>query len=165
MRIVILIFALFITGCTTTPTAEQRVQAFYEQHLIAYADFTPQMKDDSPLNREYVASDTLRRIAEIHGIYEQEILSSDYFTYTQDYSPDWVDQFQIASIHDFMDGKVAQINIGIEEGKTLRLEVYLLKEASNWKIYRVRNISDNDEQSIFDDHAIAAAKDYAAAIK
>jgi len=165
MRIFVLLMALCLTSCTVHQSAEQRVEAFYKQHLIAYACLTQQMQDDSTLNREYIASETLRRIIQIHGIYEQEILSSDYFTYTQDYSPEWVDQLRIIRVRDFMGGKLADVDIGIENGKTKRLEVSLRKEENEWKIYRVRNVSDNDEQFIFNDNAIAAAKSYAAAIK
>ncbi|NGX85954.1 DUF3828 domain-containing protein [Rahnella sp. Lac-M11] len=161
MRSFILMIMLSLAGCATHQSAEQRVETFYRQHLNSLVKPDQDMNINSPLNDEYIAVDTRHRISEILAIPEQEIISSDYFTYTQDYAPEWIDKLSVTNIHDFMGGKLADVNIGIEEGKTLKLAVYLKKEDEEWKIYRVHNVSDDDEQNIFDDYAISSARHYA----
>ena len=149
MRLLILIFIFFISGCVHQ-SAEQRTKDFYQKYLHAYADGTSEIKDASSVSREYIATDTARRLMEIHAIPEQEITGSNYFTYTQDYAPEWIPQLKVGHARDFMGGKVVKI------------EVYLRLEDKGWKIYRVRNVSGNTEQYIFDNRAIASAKSYAA---
>ena len=64
---------------------------------------------------------------------------------------------------EYMGGKVLDVQLGIQDGKSYPLKVYLRLEEGKWKIYRVR-AGDGYEQDIFDDKAIAAAKAYAATI-
>lgn len=61
-----------------------------------------------------------------------------------------------------MGGKVVDVWLGVEDTKRIKIEVYLRLEDKDWKIYRVRNVSGNTEQYIFDDRAIASAKALAA---
>lgn len=72
MRLLILIFIFFISGCVHQ-SAEQRTKDFYQQYLHAYADGTSEIKDDSSVSCKYIATDTARRLMEIHAIPEQEI--------------------------------------------------------------------------------------------
>ncbi|MNY67319.1 hypothetical protein D3C86_2048840 [compost metagenome] len=58
-------------------------------------------------------------------------------------------------------GAKVPVSIGIVGDKYLQLMVYLKREDNKWKIYRVRNVTDNVEQYIFDDIAIKNAKAYA----
>ncbi|AWV44650.1 hypothetical protein CD201_08755 [Hafnia alvei] len=161
MRLLILIFIFFISGCVHQ-SAEQRTKDFYQQYLHAYADGTSEIKDDSSVSCKYIATDTARRLMEIHAIPEQEITGSNYFTYTQDYAPEWIPRLKVGHARDFMGGKVVDVWLGVEDTKRIKIEVYLRLEDEGWKIYRVRNVSGNTEQYIFDDRAIASAKALAA---
>ncbi|NLS56121.1 YbjP/YqhG family protein [Hafnia alvei] len=163
MRLLILLFSFFISGCVHQ-SAEKRTEDFYQKYLRAYAENTSEIKDDSSVSHDYIAADTARRLTEIHAIREQEITGSDYFTYTQDYAPEWIPLLKVGHARDFMGGKVVDVWLGIEDTKHIKIEVYLRLEDGKWKIYRVRNISGNTEQYIFDDRAIASAKAYAATI-
>lgn len=163
MRLLILLFIFFISGCVQE-SAEQRTKDFYQKYLHAYADSTSEIKDDSSVSREYIAADTTHRLTEIHAIREQEITGADYFTYTQDYAPEWIPLLKVGHARDFMGGKIVDVWLGIEDAKHINIEVYLRREDKKWKIYRVRNVSGNTEQYIFDDRAIALAKAYAATI-
>ncbi|WP_407439193.1 YbjP/YqhG family protein [Lelliottia sp.] len=162
----VLSLMLFACGSYQNDNPETTTRLFYQQYLHAFADFDPAdaehspLADNSPLLREFVASDTRSRIAEIQQIYEQEILEADYFTYSQDYAPEWVELLEVGKAHMQLGGATLQVNLGIGEKKPLQLMVYLRREDDRWKIYRVRDITNNYEQTIFDDAAIKAARAY-----
>lgn len=163
------LLSVMLTSCAThsDDTAEKTTLAFYQQYLQAFADFDPAnaeqspLANNSPLIKRYVASDTASRLAEIGGIYEQEIVGADYFTYCQDYAPEWVKALLVGKASMQFGGAKVPVSIGIGGDKYLQLMVYLKREDNKWKIYRVRNVTDNVEQYIFDDIAIKNAKAYA----
>ena len=163
------ILSVVLTSCAApqNDTAEQTTQIFYQQYLQAVADFDPEHADQSPiadnssLIKSHVAADTAARLTEIGTIYEQEIIEADYFTYCQDYAPEWVNALQVGKATMQFGGAEVPVSIGVGDGKHLQLMVYLRREDNAWKIYRVRNATDNFEQYIFDDNAIKNAKTYA----
>lgn len=163
------ILSMVLTSCAApqSDTAKQTTQIFYQQYLQAFADFDPEHADQSPiadnssLIKSYVAADTAARLIEIGTIYEQEIMEADYFTYCQDYAPEWVKNLQVGKASMQFGGAVVPVTIGINDDKRLELMVYLRREDNMWKIYRVRNVTDSVEQYIFDDNAIKSAKAYA----
>jgi len=114
--------------------------------------------------RDYVAQDTLLRLQKISSRYEQEIIGSDYFTYTQDYAAEWIPDLSVSSAINCASGKVVNVELDAGNGQKQRLNVYLRNEDGKWKIYRVTDASHHFEQYIFDDRAIAAAQRYAASI-
>ena len=164
--LLIALITLMLPSCSEpkSESPESVVQAFYQQYLRAFADFDPvnaehsPMADNSPLIGKYIAADTAARIADLHQIYEQGILDSDYFTYCQDYAPEWVAALKVGKASPQADSVSVPVSIGIEEGKYLQLMVYLKHEGNGWKIYRVKNKTDNYEQNIFDDDAIKQAR-------
>ncbi|MEI9539800.1 YbjP/YqhG family protein [Enterobacter cancerogenus] len=165
-RLLIVVLILMLPGCThqQNDTPEAATRSFYQQYLQAFANFDPAdashspLADDSPLLRKFVSSGTRFRIAEIHQIYEQEILEADYFTYCQDYAPEWIEQLEVGKAVMQPGGAVLPVYIGIGETKPLQLMVWLRQEDKSWKIYRVRDVTHNYEQHIFDDAAIKAAR-------
>ncbi|PLR37364.1 hypothetical protein CYR55_10535 [Chimaeribacter californicus] len=159
------LFVLLLSGCTvSTATPEQQVDAFYHFYLEAFAGDSAESTYSSPTMRRYVAAETLGRLSAIEKIEEQQIVGSDYFIYGQDYAPEWIAGLQVGPAADYLGGKVLDVRLGREAGKTQRLRVYLRREQGLWKLYRVRNLSDQYEQPIFDDHALAAAQAHAATL-
>jgi hypothetical protein len=108
--------------------------------------------------QSFVAQDTLKRLAEVNKIPEQEILLSDYFTYTQDYAPEWIAALKAGEPKAFMGSEMIDVWLGAEEGKSLHLKIYLRREYGAWKIYRVRDLTDNFEHPMFNDYAIEKAR-------
>jgi hypothetical protein len=108
--------------------------------------------------RRYVSVDTLSRINTVQDIPEQELMESDYFTYTQDYSREWIPALRVENARPFLNGEVVQVIEGAGNGKSIHLEVFLRLEDDIWKIYRVRDVTNNHEHPIFSAGAIAQAK-------
>ncbi|WP_436893070.1 YbjP/YqhG family protein [Siccibacter turicensis] len=160
MRTLILVVMCLLTACANSSgqtDAIKQAQAFYDSYLMALAG-DDSVYPDSKL-REYVSSDTLARIAMIQSMPDQDLLTSDYFTYTQDYDPAWIQALRVDNARLFMGGWVVQVRLGIEEGKTLRLEAFMRHESGVWKIYRVRDLTDRYEHPVFNSGAIVSAKD------
>lgn len=152
MRILILLALSLLTACSSRSDDNQlaikQVTDFYGFYLAAFLKDPPPAYE-SPEMRRYVAADTLNRLAAVDKIPEQEIVSADYFTYTQDYDAAWISAFKTGTVRSVTGGKVVDIWLGIDHGKSLHLETYLKRENMTWKIYRVRNISDHYEAPIF----------------
>ncbi|MCG0455166.1 YbjP/YqhG family protein [Enterobacter cloacae complex sp. ECC445] len=161
----ILLMCLLLTGCATQMDApEKRTHDFYTFYLTAFVTDSLEDDLDSSKMREYIARDTLSRLKKILSLYEQEIIDSDYFTYTQDYAAEWIPDLSVSNAINYASGKVVNVELGAGNSQKLRLKVYLRNEDGKWKIYRVADASHRFEQNIFDDRAIAAAQRYAASI-
>lgn len=159
MKGIIITLALLLSACTCVPqqSAAERAEEFYSNYLTFFAE----SDGEYPQLREYVAADTLSRLNEIESIPEQEILGSDYFAYVQDYDPSWVKRLEVGAPHQFINGEVLPVRIGIEHGGFLNLEVYMRREDGKWKIYRVSDVTDRYEHRIFNAGAITRAKSLA----
>ncbi|MGY0116085.1 DUF3828 domain-containing protein [Enterobacter roggenkampii] len=159
MRGIIITLALLLSACTCVPqqSAAERAEEFYSNYLTFFAE----SDREYPQLREYVAADTLSRLNEIESIPEQEILGSDYLAYVQDYDPSWVKRLEVGAPHQFINGEVLPVRIGIENGGFLNLEVYMRREDGKWKIYRVSDVTDRYEHRIFNAGAITRAKSLA----
>ena len=161
----VLLMCLFLTGCATQmDTPEKRTHDFYTFYLTAFVTDSKEDNLDSPKMREYIARDTLFRLQRIFSLYEQEIIGSDYFTYTQDYAAEWIPDLSVSNAINSASGKLVNVELGVGHEQKLQLNVYLRNEDGKWKIYRVTDASHHFEQYIFDDRAIAAAQRYAASI-
>ena len=161
----VLLMCLLLTGCATQmDTPEKRTQDFYTFYLTAFVTDSKEDNLDSPKMREYIARSTLSRLQKILSIYEQEVIDSDYFTYTQDYAAEWIPDINVSNAINYASGKVVNVQLGVGNEQKLQLKVYLRIEDGKWKIYRVTDVSHHFEQYIFDDRAIAAAQHYAASI-
>jgi len=164
MRYVLLI-GLLLTGCTSQmDTPEKRTHDFYTFYLTAFVTDSKEDEINSPKMREYIARDTLSRLQKILSLYEQEIIDSDYFTYTQDYAAEWIPDLNVSKAINYASGKVVNVDLGTGNGEKTQLKVFLGNEDGKWKIYRVTDASHHFEQYIFDEKAIAAAQRYAASI-
>lgn len=153
MRILILLTLSLLTACTSQTSDNQQaikqVTDFYRFYLPAFLKDPPPAYDSTEMHR-YVAADTLNRLAAIDKIPEQEIVSADYFMYVQDYDAAWIPAFKAGPARTLMGGKVVDVWLGIDQGRTRHLEAYLKRENMTWKIYRVRDVSNNNEAPIFD---------------
>lgn len=153
MRIFILLAISLIASCSTrTDTNQQamkQVSDFYAFYLPAIMQSSPPDFESQEMHR-YVSVDTLNRLASIQKIPEQEILGSNYFTYTQDYDLTWIPALKVGPVHDLMGGKVVNVRLGVEDGKTVERAVYVRLEQGVWKIYRVQDMTNNYEAPIFD---------------
>jgi len=151
MRIFIIFAVCLLAACSvnTNQQAEQQVKEFYGFYLTTFAGVTPP-KYDSAVMKKYVAGETLKQLGVIYKIPEQELLGSDYFTYTQDYDAAWIPALKVGEAHDLMGGKVIDVWLGgAPEEELLHLDVFVRKEAGTWKIYRVRDVTNNYEAPIF----------------
>ncbi|MGF6099946.1 YbjP/YqhG family protein [Enterobacter sp. A4] len=164
MRYVLLI-GLLLTGCAPqVDTPEKRTHDFYTFYLTAFVTNSKEDELDSPKMHEYIARDTLSRLQKILSIYEQEIIDSDYFTYTQDYAAEWIPDLNVSKAINYASGKVVNVDLSTGNGEKTQLNVFLRNEDGKWKMYRVTDESHHFEQYIFDEKAIAAAQRYAASI-
>ncbi|MBU9826831.1 YbjP/YqhG family protein [Rahnella perminowiae] len=152
MRIFIILAVSLLAACSanTNQQAGQQVKEFYGFYLSTFAGDTPPPKYDSAVMKKYIAGETLKQLGMIYKIPEQELLGSDYFTYTQDYDAAWIPALKVGEAHDLMGGKVINVWLGgAPEEELLLLEVFVRKEAGTWKIYRVRDVTNNYEAPIF----------------
>lgn len=168
----ILFLSLCITGCTSgyKSTPESTAYQFYLQYLTAFASFdvaqpaNSQMDEESTLIRTYVAKETIGQLKTVQSIEEQEILESDYFTYVQDYSADWIPALKIGASHPSPGGVTVPVSIGVDNTEHIELSVFMRHERGAWKIYRVRDETHGYEQPIFDAGRISAAFAHAKAL-
>lgn len=161
MKSLFLSFVMLLVGCSSAAnhdrSAQDATESFYRSYLSAFGsdEARPYPADEL---RKYVSADTIARIEAIQGIPEQEVLESDYFTYTQDYSREWIPALRVENARSFLNGEVVQIIEGAGNGRSIHLEVFLRREDDAWKIYRVRDITNNHEHPIFNAGAITRAK-------
>lgn len=158
MRAALVLYTCLLSACSVQQdqSAPLRVHSFYSTYLMS---LTSSDKAYSPSElREYVSADTLKRLDEIEAIPEQDLIGSDYFAYAQDYDPSWVSALTVGDAKPFMGGEILPVWIGKEYGGKLELQVFVRRESGIWKIYRVRDVTDNYEHPIFNAGAIARAK-------
>ena len=162
----VVLIMLLITACSSGgDNTEKRVADFYAYYLNVFANSDGKITPTPEKIREYVSRDTLAQLDVISHIYEQEIIDSDYYTYAQDYSADWIPLLRVGKAEDYLGGKYVKVWLGRENNQTYEIGIYLKRENGVWKIYRVKNITDSYEQYIFDAQAIERAKQHAENIK
>jgi hypothetical protein len=66
-------------------------------------------------------------------LYEQEIIGSDYFTYTQDYAAEWIPDLSVSNAINSASGKVVNVQLGVGNERKLLLKVYLRMKTVNGK--------------------------------
>jgi len=148
--LMILILAFVLANCASSDqVATARVKEFYTAYLYLLCEDRPLPAYTYPDAAKFISQKTLDRLTSIAKTPEQEIIESDYFTYTQDYDPAWIPRLRVDKAVDSSDGKIADVWLGVEDNKELHLQAFLRKESGAWQIYRVRSITDNDEQRIF----------------
>ncbi|ELW1647254.1 YbjP/YqhG family protein [Enterobacter oligotrophicus] len=161
MKRIFLSVVMLLVGCRSAVNQDQSAQdateSFYKSYLSAFSsdEARPYPADEL---RKYVSADTIARISAIQEIYEQELIGSDYFTYTQDYSREWIPALRVENARPFLNGEVVQVIEGAGDGRSIHLEVFLRCEDGAWKIYRVRDVTNHYEHPIFNAGAIAQAK-------
>ncbi|WP_276854632.1 YbjP/YqhG family protein [Enterobacter oligotrophicus] len=161
MKRIFLSVVMLLVGCRSAVNQDQSAQdateSFYKSYLSAFGsdEARPYPADEL---RKYVSADTIARISAIQEIYEQELIGSDYFTYTQDYSREWIPALRVENARPFLNGEVVQVIEGAGDGRSIHLEVFLRCEDDAWKIYRVRDVTNHYEHPIFNAGAIAQAK-------
>ncbi|HHV7344218.1 TPA: YbjP/YqhG family protein [Enterobacter ludwigii] len=164
MKQIFLSVVILLVGCSSATNQERRAQdlteSFYKSYLFAFGSDEAKPYPIEEL-RKYVSDDTLSRINSIEDIPEQELIESDYFTYTQDYSREWLSALRVENARPFLSGEVVQVMEGVDNGKSIHLEVFLRREGDSWKIYRVRDVTNNFEHPIFNTGALIRAKNAA----
>lgn len=161
MKRIFLSVVMLLAGCNSAANQDQSAQeateSFYKSYLCAFGsdEARPYPADEL---RKYVSADTIARIGAIQEISEQELIESDYFTYTQDYSREWIPALRVENARPFLNGEVVQVIEGAGDGRSIHLEVFLRREDGAWKIYRVRDITNNHEHPIFNAGAITQAR-------
>ena len=158
MRTLLFTVIFIISSCAFASAgqdARAQAEAFYKAYLTALSSNSDGAYSPALL-RKYVAADTIKRLNQIRQLPEQEVLEADYFTYSQDYDPSWIPALKIEDARPAPGGEeVVEVFLGIEDGKKLHLEVFMKNEDSHWKIYRVRDVTNNYESPIFDDSVLA----------
>ncbi|QWZ47795.1 YbjP/YqhG family protein [Enterobacter bugandensis] len=161
MKRIFLSFVMLLVSCSSAAnqgrSAQDATVSFYKSYLSAFGsdEARPYPADEL---RKYVSADTIARINAIQEIFEQELIESDYFTYTQDYSREWIPALRVENARPFLNGEVVQVIEGVGNGRSIHLEVFLRREDDAWKIYRVRDVTNNYEHPIFNAGAITRAK-------
>lgn len=161
MKRIFLSVAMLLVGCSSAASQDQSAkdttESFYKSYLCAFGsnEARPYPADEL---RKYVSADTIARIGAIQEIPEQELIESDYFTYTQDYAREWIPALRVENVRPFLNGEVVQVMEGAGGGRSIHLEVFLRREDDAWKIYRVRDLTNNHEHPIFNAGVIAQAK-------
>ena len=146
-----LLFALYLPFVSATPAtdAQKSIAAFYHYYLHAFDTTPPSEMVQKPEMRAWVTEKLLTRIATVYEMPEQEFLDAGYFTYTQDYSPDWIPRLKTTPAKTNGNSQVVDVWLGVEENKSQHLQVWTRKETGVWKIWRVVNITDNYEQKLY----------------
>jgi hypothetical protein len=165
----ILLLVFYVSGCASSKkvTPEETAQRFYQQYLTSLSIFDAehlekyQRIDNVSLVKKYVAKGTIERINIIDHVDEQEILGSDYYTYSQDYSIDWVKALKVGKSVAFLGGVIVPVSLGIENARYIDLSVFMRQENGGWKIYRVKNDTEDYEHPIFDAGRLTGAQEYA----
>jgi len=161
MKKLLLTAVILLMSCSSAPNQNQQAtnqaKAFYTDYLTVFGSNDGKLYPSDELHK-YVSSETIDRINAIQDIPEQELMESDYFTYVQDYSSDWVSQLRVEGAKPFLGGEVVQVMEGVENAGYIHLEAFLRLENGVWKIYRVRDVTNNHEHPIFNSGAIAQAK-------
>ncbi|WP_449554422.1 YbjP/YqhG family protein [Lelliottia amnigena] len=161
MKMIFLSVVILLVGCSSAANQDQYTQdttkSFYKSYLSAFGSDEARPYPANEL-RKYVSADTIARIGAIQEIAEQELMESDYFTYTQDYSREWIPALRVEKARPFLNGEVVQVIEGGGDGRSIHLEVFLRREDDAWKIYRVRDVTNNHEHPIFNAGAISHAK-------
>ncbi|KQN57745.1 MULTISPECIES: DUF3828 domain-containing protein [unclassified Erwinia] len=148
VRVSLLIISLLTSTCyAASQTAAQQVQAFYTMYLNAWvADETPDLHSSEM--QQYVAEQTLDRLAELQSNPNDNNLASDYFTYTQDYDPSWVAALKVGKAALSPPFTTVDVWLGIEGGRHRHLRTWLQQEQGSWKIVRVKDIDNNYQQQL-----------------
>lgn len=154
--IVILLFLLSACSMNSEQSTVSRVRAFYSSYLLTLG--SKDNKYPQSQIREYISADTILRYEEISSIPDQDLLGSDSFAYVQDYDPAWVPALTVGTAKPFLGGEVMPVWIGGENDSKTELEVFVRRESGTWKIYRVRDVTNNYEHPIFDAGALTQAK-------
>jgi len=68
---------------------------------------------------------------------------------TDVHPPSWIPALRVDKAQPLHGEEVVQVWLGVENGKKLHLEAFMRLEDNNWKIYRVRDITNNYEHPIF----------------
>lgn len=100
MKRIFLSFVMLLVGCSSAARQDQSAQdateSFYKSYLSAFGSDEARPYPADAL-RKYVSADTIARISTIQEISEQELIESDYFTYTQDYSREWIPALRVGN--------------------------------------------------------------------
>ncbi|WP_340672916.1 DUF3828 domain-containing protein [Enterobacter roggenkampii] len=108
-------------GCSSAANQERSAQdateSFYKSYLSVFGsdETRPYPADEL---RKYVSADTIARINAIQEISEQELIESDYFTYTQDYSREWIPALRVENARPFLNGEVVHVIEGAGNGRS-----------------------------------------------
>lgn len=161
MKKLLLSAVILLTACSSVTSqneqATNQAKEFYTSYLNAFGSNVSKPYPSDEL-RKYVSANTINRINAIQDIPGQDLIEADYFTYVQDYSNDWVPQLRVEGAKPFLGGEVVQVMEGIGNGGYIHLEAFLRREDGVWKIYRVRDVTNNHEHPIFNSGAFAQAK-------
>lgn len=153
-----------LCGCSSPrPDSTHDIRQFYLSRMATFADVPDTPPTPSPLMQQYVAKELMSRLMLIESLYEQEIVGSDYFMYVQDYAPQWALQFRVGKPQPFLGGEKVDVQLGTDS-TPLHLEVYTRWEDDRWKIYRVRDVSDNVEHPVYSAGALTQAQRWSALI-
>lgn len=152
MRLIIsLLLACYLpfASANSANDVQKKVTAFYHFYLHAFESTPPDEVIKTAEMHHYVSAKLLTRIADIYQMPEQELLSADYFTYTQDYDPAWIPRLKVSPARTDGDSMLLDVWLGIEDNKHAHLQVWTRKEAGEWKIWRVVDAGEHFEQKLY----------------
>lgn len=160
----LIVLILLLAACSTFHSSTQDVQQFYS----AWMKLCSLEQDTSPaasaLMQRYVARDVIARLKLINTFYEQQIVESDYFMYTQDCPPEGKSTFHTGTVSAFLGGEKVDVWLGDSDNRDIHLIVYTRREDNQWKIYRVRDLTHPFEHPIYSAGALTHARVWSAEI-
>lgn len=152
MRLIIsLLLSLYLpfASANTATDVQKNVTEFYNFYLHAFENAPPDEMIKMDEMHKWVSNKLLARMAEIYDMPEQELLSADYFTYSQDYDPAWIPRLKVSPARRDGDSMMLDVWLGIEDNKLAHLQVWTRKEAGAWKIWRVIDAGEHIEQKLY----------------
>ncbi|WP_353614096.1 DUF3828 domain-containing protein [Mangrovibacter phragmitis] len=129
--------------------AQKSVTEFYKFYLAEYSKPTTDDVLHSPKMKQWVTKKLLDRLDAISNMSEEEYLEADYFTYTQDYSEEWASRLRTEPAVTDGDSERVDVWIGIQDNKSLHLQVWTHNEDGRWKIWRVIDAGNHQEQKLY----------------
>lgn len=138
-----------VASANTQTDIQQDITQFYTYYLNEFGKTPPDDLIKTKALHQWASKKLLARMTTIYNMPEQELLGSDYFTYCQDYDPEWIGRLKISPATPDGTSMKMDVWLGIEDNKSKHLQVWTRKEDGRWKIWRVVDKGNNYEQKVY----------------
>jgi hypothetical protein len=149
--ILTLLLAIYLpfASADTHVDAQKNITNFYTFYLHEFDKTPPSKIIKMDIMNKWVSKKLLARMATIYSTPEQEFLEADYFTYSQDYDPAWIQRLRVSPANTDGNSLKFDVWLGIQDNKYAHLQVWTREEEGQWKIWQVVDIGNNIEQKLY----------------